>query len=310
MDSSEKVEALVSTQWLVEQLRKRSTAEGETPSPSSSTTPSRLCILDATWLGLLDEGRKAYLAVHIPGSLHFDLNQCRDKTSRLEFTLPSPEEFGRYVGGELGIDNDTHVVVYENDPVFRVLSAPRTWWMFRLFGHDKVSVLDGGLKQWQADGQPVESGNGSAVEPKLFTAKPARRDILKSFDQVLDNQKTGDFTMIDSRKKEWFDGSMASIWPGLKLGHIRQTTNVPYDGFIREDNDRLVPPEDMRQVFQAQGVDLSRPIASSCFVGIAACTVALAAYVLGKEDVAVYDGSWDEFSKRAPEDSVVIVPDP
>ncbi|XP_784437.2 thiosulfate sulfurtransferase [Strongylocentrotus purpuratus] len=296
---------LVSTKWLSDAL-------GEQTSPSSSLSSSTSCtlrVIDATWLGIMTEGRDAYQTEHVPGSVHFDLNQCRDKTSRLEFTLPSAENFAKYVG-ELGIDNETHVIVYENDPIFRMMSAPRTWWMFRLFGHDKVSVLDGGLKQWKEDGYAVESGDESVVDQRVFSAKPANPSLLKNFDEVLENQKTDNFTLIDCRQPEWFDGSMDSIWPNLPLGYILKSINVPFSSMVRSDSDRMVAREDILKLFQSAGIDLTQPLVSSCFVGISACTIALAAYVVGKEDVAIYDGSWDEFCKSAPKDSHVIIPAP
>ncbi|XP_054763425.2 thiosulfate sulfurtransferase-like [Lytechinus pictus] len=292
---------LVTTKWLSDVLREQQFS-------SSSSSSCSVRVLDATWLGIVTEGPDAFRVEHIPGSVHFDLNQCRDKSSRFYFTLPSAEEFAKYVG-ELGIDNETHVIVYENDPIFRMMSAPRTWWMFRTFGHDKISILDGGLKQWKEDGFAVEGGS-QTVDQRTFMAKPPNPRLIKHFDEVLDNQKTEEFSLIDSRLPEWFDGSMDSIWPDLPLGYILKSVNVPFGRLVRSDSDRMVAREDILQLFQSAGIDLSRPLVSSCFVGISACTVALAAYVVGKEDVAIYDGSWDEFCKRAPKDSHVIVPDP
>ncbi|XP_072168239.1 thiosulfate sulfurtransferase-like [Diadema setosum] len=295
MASGNTVPALVSVKWLADALKSGTTPEGR---------PLR--VLDATWLGMLNEGREAYSKQHIPGSVYADGNVCRDKTSGYYFTIPSAENFAEFAGKMWGVDGNTHVVVYENDPFYKIMTAPRVWWLFRLYGHDAVSVLDGGLQQWLADGQPVTDKATPDPKPMTFPLAAKRGHLYKSYEDVLQNQSQPKFQLMDSRPVEWYDGTNPSPYPGIKLGIIKTATNIPFPNVLREGSSRFKSQNDLRTLFESHHIDLSKPLTSTCFVGITACILALSAFVVGKEDVAVFDGSWDEYSQKAPENTMTL----
>ncbi|XP_011683354.2 thiosulfate sulfurtransferase [Strongylocentrotus purpuratus] len=277
---------LVSTEWLAEAMGTRKTPDGR---------PFR--VLDATRIGM--ETGKA----HIPGSHHIDIHQLSNKDSSYHFTAPTPANFAEYVGKTLGVDNDTHVVLYEGK--VKVMTAPRMWWMFRLFNHDAVSVLDGGLQQWVAENRTVTEIPTPVPEAVEFKVTERREDLFKSYEDVLQNVKDPKFQIMDSRLVEWYDGSQPSVYEGINLGIMKMATNIPFPNVLVDDgSDKFRSPADLRALFKSNGIDLSRPLTSSCYVGITASILALGAFHAGKEDVAVYDGSWEEYSQKGPEDSM------
>lgn len=186
------IRSLVSAQWLADAIR-------------NNLIGPKLRVLDTSWyLPKTKRDPKAeFVQKHIPGSSFFDIDECSDRTSALDHMLPSPEHFSRYVGC-LGIGNDTHVVVYDTSD-FGSYSAPRVWWMFRLFGHSLVSVLDGGMKNWLAEGFATTSeySKPSCAE---FTAT-LNRAWVKSYEDVLENTRTGLVQMVDARSAGRFRGT-------------------------------------------------------------------------------------------------------
>lgn len=183
--------ALVSTKWLAESIR------------SGKLGPS-LRVLDASWYSPgTRQARKEYQERHVPGASFFDIEECRDTASPYEMMLPSEAHFGDYVGN-LGISNDTHVVVYDGDDLGSFY-APRVWWMFRVFGHRTVSVLNGGFRNWLKEGHPVTS-EPSRPEPAVFKAT-LNRSLLKTYEQVLENLQSKRFQMVDSRAQGRYLGT-------------------------------------------------------------------------------------------------------
>eukprot|EP00057_Strongylocentrotus_purpuratus_P028880 XP_011683354.1 PREDICTED: thiosulfate sulfurtransferase [Strongylocentrotus purpuratus] len=260
---------LVSTEWLAEAMGTRKTPDGR---------PFR--VLDATRIGM--ETGKA----HIPGSHHIDIHQLSNKDSSYHFTAPTPANFAEYVGKTLGIDNDTHVVLYEGK--VKVMTAPRMWWMFRLFNHDAVSVLDGGLQQWVAENRTVTEIPTPVPEAVEFKVTERREDLFKSYEDVLQNVKDPKFQIMDSRLVEWYDGSQPSVYEGINLGIMKMATNIPFPNVLVDDgSDKFRSPADLRALFKSNGIDLSRPLTSSCYVGITASILALGAFHAGKETCGV-----------------------
>lgn len=183
--------ALVSTKWLAESIR------------SGRLGPS-LRVLDASWYSPgTRQARKEYQERHVPGPSFFDIEECRDTTSPYEMMLPSEAHFGDYVGN-LGISNDTHVVVYDGDDLGSFY-APRVWWMFRVFGHRTVSVLNGGFRNWLKEGHPVTS-EPSRPEPAVFKAT-LNLSLLKTYEQVLENLQSKRFQLVDSRAQGRYLGT-------------------------------------------------------------------------------------------------------
>ncbi|KAG8511127.1 Thiosulfate sulfurtransferase [Galemys pyrenaicus] len=280
---------LVSTKWLAESVR------------NGKVGPS-LRVLDGSWYSPgTREARKEYLERHVPGASFFDIEECRDNSSRYEMMLPSEAAFADYVG-RLGVSNSTHVVVYDGDHLGSFY-APRIWWMFRVFGHHSVSVLNGGFRNWLKEGHPVTS-EPTRPEPAVFKAS-LDRSLLKTYEEVLENLKSKKFQLVDSRSRGRYLGTEPEPdAAGLESGHIRGAFNMPFTEFMTEDGFEK-SPEELRAMFQAKKVDLSQPIIATCRKGVTACHVALAAYVLGKPDVAIYDGSWFEWFHRGPRETFV-----
>lgn len=184
--------ALVSGQWLADAVRK-------------NLVGPKLRILDTSWYlpKTKRDPRAEFAQKHIPGSLFFDIDECSDRTSALDHMLPTSSHFSQYVG-DLGIGNDTHVVVYDTSD-FGSYSAPRVWWMFRLFGHSLVSVLDGGMKNWLADGYEV-THESSEPERGEFKATP-NQSWVKSYEDVLENTRTRQVQAVDARSAGRFRGT-------------------------------------------------------------------------------------------------------
>ncbi|XP_038612341.1 thiosulfate sulfurtransferase isoform X2 [Tachyglossus aculeatus] len=276
--------ALVSTKWLAESVRANKIGPG-------------LRVLDASWYPPGERSaRREYQARHVPGASFFDIEECKDKSSPYELMLPSEAHFADYVG-HLGIDNDTHVVVYDGDELGSFY-APRAWWMFRAFGHRTVSVLNGGFRNWVKEGHPV-TAEPSRPQPAVFKAT-LDRSLLKTYEQMVDNLASKRFQVVDSRARGRYLGTEPEPGgEGLEPGHIPGTLNMPFMDFLTEQGLEK-SPEELRGLFREKKVDLSQPLIATCRKGVTACHVALAAYLCGKPDVAIYDGSWSEWFRRAP----------
>lgn len=265
--------ALVSTDWLADHL-------GD----------PAVKILDCTWHHASTnlDGRTQYRGRHLPGSVHFDIDNIADKSSPLPHMLPSPAEFGKKVG-LLGVSNTDRVIVY--DRLFGGSAAARVWWMFRAFGHDAVALLDGGYAKWQAEKRPAEM---APVRPEPATFEVAfRPELVRSLADMKANLLTGAAQVLDARGPAKFDGSQEDVFPVKKPGHIPGSLNVPWGDFITETG-AFAGPEAIRARFAAAGVDLTRPIVATCASGTISCVLALALHLIG-ESAAVYDGSFAEW---------------
>lgn len=270
------VQALVSTDWLAARLGSRG-----------------LRVVDAIWY-LPHLGRDAaaeYRDAHIPGAVYFDIDEVKDTRTALPHMLPSPEEFAA-AAGRLGIGDGDHVVVYG---ARGMIASARVWWTFRVFGHDRVSVLDGGFPKWRAEGRPVESGVVTPA-PRRFTAK-MRPELVRDLQAMLANVEQGTEQVVDARSRGRFTATEPEPRPGLRGGHIPGSVSLPYDELIGEHG-TLLPPAELRRAFRDAGLDLGRPITATCGSGVSAAVLALALYVIGKPDAAVYDGSWTEWGGR------------
>lgn len=238
-----------------------------------------------------------YLAAHIPGAVFFDIDAIADRTVDLPHMLPTPEAFAE-VAGRLGLSRDTTVVAYDS---FGVRAAARVWWTLRTMGFTDVFVLDGGLKAWRSEGRPVESGE--VVPAAVTVSADFRPALVRSLDDVSGIIASKAAQIVDARGGARFRAEVPEPRAGLRSGHMPGACNVPFDVLLDADG-RMKTAAEMAAIFQAAGVDLSRPIVTTCGSGITASVLALALARLGREDVAVYDGSWTEWGGRA--DTAVV----
>ena len=251
-------------------------------------------VLDGSWY-LLQSGRNPrleYVRGHIPGAVFCDLEAISDPAASLPHMLPSPGQFARQAG-LLGVANDTFVVIYDS---VGLMTAPRIWWTFRAFGHERVAVLDGGLRKWQAEGRAIDAGTVTP-EPREFTAKSSL-ETVRSLQDMKTNQESGREQVLDARSRGRYQGIDPEPRPGLRAGHIPGSHNLPYQELTGNDGS-LLPPAELRARYEAAGIDLAKPVVTTCGSGVTACALLLGLRVLGARSVALYDGSWSEWGSVA-----------
>lgn len=269
-------DALVSTAWLAEHLR-----------------DPDLRVVDGTYFlpNVPRDPNAEFLERHIPGAVRFDIDDIKNHGNPLPHMLPSPAEFARKVGA-LGLGDGARIVAYNADGAS---AAARVWWMFRVFGHDEVAVLDGGLPKWRAEGRPIDGG---AAKPRPTTFTPRfRRALVRGLDEVRADLESGRAAVADARSAGRFSGAEPEIRPGLKSGHMPGAKNLPYADILAADG-TYMPRAEIARRFAAAGIDPKKPITTSCGSGVTACILALGLFLTGKQDVAVYDGSWTEWGGR------------
>lgn len=264
---------LVSTDWLAAHLK-----------------DPDLRVLDAT-LFMPDEDRDAraeYEVAHIPGARFFDIDDVSDARSELPHMAPPVEKFMSRLRA-MGVGDGHQVVVYDTKGLF---SAARVWWLFRLMGQDNIAVLDGGFPKWQAEGRPVED-LPPVVRDRHMTVR-RQNHMVRDVTQVSSASKLGDHEILDARAAVRFRGEAPEPREGLRAGHIPGSRSVPYTALLNDDK-TMKDPDALRAVFADAGVDMSKPVITSCGSGVTAAVINLALERIGKNDHALYDGSWTEW---------------
>jgi len=251
-----------------------------------------LSVIDASWY-LPAQGRDAraeYEAGHIPGALFFDLDDVVDPYSRLPHTLPPPGVFARMVGS-MGIAVDDTIVVYDGPGLF---SAPRVRWMFRTMGAKNVLLLEGGVDKWKAEGRPL-TAEPTKVAPNLFEVS-FDADKVADLAEMREIVETGERQIADARPAGRFTGADPEPREGVRGGHMPGAASVPATSLSKDG--KLLPPEALREIFDKAGVDLDKPVVTSCGSGVTAAVISLALETLGHKDNKLYDGSWSEWGAR------------
>jgi len=249
-------------------------------------------ILDGTW-HLKASGRDAaaeYEAAHIPGAIYFDIDAVADTANPLPHMLPTAERFAEMVGG-LGIGGGQRIVVYDSLGLY---SAPRVWWTFRVMGSDNVVILDGGLPKWRAEGHPVDSGR--VIRPPRTFHATFDASAVSGLEDVRANLASRAFQLVDARPAARFRGEAPEPRPWLKSGRVPRSFNVPLTELVADG--RLKDDAALRKAFTEGGVDLGKPIVTSCGSGVNAAGLSLALDILGVKDSGLYDGSWTEWGAR------------
>lgn len=268
-------EFFVSTEWLANHLH-----------------DPGLSVVDGSWY-LPAQGRDAkaeYEAGHIPRAVFFDQDVVVEPESKLPHTLPSPEVFATFAGS-MGISQDDTIIVYDGPGLF---SAPRVWWMFRIMGAKDVRLLEGGIDRWKAEGRPV-TDSPTPIAACLFETDFDESRVA-SLDEMVAIVETGSAQVADARPAGRFAGVDPEPRAGIRGGHMPGARNVPALSLSRDG--RLLPPDELRAAFENAGIDLSKPIVTSCGSGVTAAVLALALETLGHPDTRLYDGSWTEWGGR------------
>lgn len=264
------MDQLVSTQWLAEHL-------GEPD----------LVVIDCSWHmpATGRSGRDEYLEAHIPGARFLDIDELSDRASPLPHMLPSAADFGPAME-RLGVGREDRLVVYDNSSI---RTASRGWFMLRHFGARRVSILDGGLQKWVAEGREAEAG-----EPRprnaSFNAEEVRNEVATK-QQILAGACCA---LVDARGKARFEGTEREPRPGIAGGHIPGARNLPF-GLIYDDQGCFKARDELKRLFEGAGVDPSEPFIASCGSGVTATSLIFAAHLLGSEGGKLYDGSWTEW---------------
>ena len=267
-------DALVSSEWLADHLKK-----------------SNIRVLDGTYF-LPNVPRNAhdeFQSEHIPGAAFFDIDDIKDPNSSLPHMLPTPTIFSSKIR-KLGINNNDRIIIYDRMGFF---SAPRVWWTFRIFGHENVAILDGGLHKWLVEGRPT-SGSENIWHPSHFLAS-FNTDMVRNAEQVMENLQSKNELVIDARPSDRFEGIAPEPREGLARGHIPASLNLMPSQFVSNDTHTLLPSDAITAQFKNIGITPDTPILTTCGSGVAASAITFVRYLMTGKVAPVYDGSWSEW---------------
>ncbi len=250
-------------------------------------------VVDATWClpPTGREGSEEFRLGHIPGAVFFDIDAIADKSTGLPHMLPDEMKFAAEMTA-LGLGDGMRFVVYDSPGLF---AAARVWWTLRAFGAEEVAILDGGLPLWRLEGRPIEQGDAHP-RPRPFTPR-LNHAFVASLDDVRRTLAAGSAQVVDARPADRFEGRAPEPRPGVRSGHIPGSLTLPFVEIV--EHGRLKRGPALNQAFAARGVDLAKPVVTTCGSGDTAAVLALAVEEAGGQVAGLYDGSWSEWGGRA-----------
>ena len=261
---------------------------------SQDATDNPVVILDGSWYLPMQnrDGHAEFSQARIPGANYFDINAVSDQATNLPHMLPDANAFGESVG-RLGITNQSLVVVYDGAGLF---SAARVWWMFRLFGHDRVKVLDGGLPAWIEAGYELDQSKPHRVPATEQFDAELNDGLVASMEMVRENCDRREYRVLDARPLGRFTGEAPEPRPELPSGHMPGATSLPFTDLLREN--RLCPEDELKAKFHQLDIEVDTPVITSCGSGVTAAVITLAMEVCGLGLNRLYDGSWSEWASH------------
>ena len=236
-------------------------------------------------------GSEEFRLGHIPGAVYFDIDAIANASTGLPHMLPDELKFADEMTA-LGLGDGMRFVVYDSPGLF---AAARVWWTLRAFGVEEVAILDGGLPQWRREGRPIEQGD-ARPRPRPFTPR-LNHAFVASLDEVRRMLAAGSAQVVDARPADRFEGRAPEPRPGVRSGHIPGSHNLPFVEIV--EHGRLKRGPALSQAFAARGVDLAKPVVTTCGSGVTAAILALAVEEAGGRVAGLYDGSWSEWGARA-----------
>jgi thiosulfate/3-mercaptopyruvate sulfurtransferase len=256
-----------------------------------------LKILDATFY-LPDSGLVAedeYKKKHIPNAIFFDINKIADPNNSLPHMIPSKDLFSKMMQN-IGLNKDDEIIIYDNSPF---LSSARAWFLFRYFGHDKISIMQGGIKNWKNYGGNITQGN-VILEKGNYIASAERKELVVNLDEMILASQNKKNVILDARSKKRFLGEALEPRPNLPSGHIPNSKSLPSSDLINKEG-YLKSKDEINQIFSNINVNTNDKIIATCGSGVSACVISIALFCLGKTDTPIYDGSWTEWASSGQE---------
>ena len=267
---------LVSTEWLNNNL-------------------SKVKIFDASWhfLNSKRDAKKEYLEKHIPNSIFWDLDEHSDKNSSYPHMMPDSNYWAKMLQ-RFGISNHDHIIVYDHSYLY---SACRLWFALKYFGHEKVSILNGGFQKWLKEKRPVMQKIDKIEQTDIYQTSE-NNDWIKNKKQIDENIRSNSFILVDARSRERFEGKTEEPRPGLKKGSIPGSKNIPFQNCINVKSNTFKTKSELINIFKENNVDYYRPTVFMCGSGVTACVLGLAYFLISDKNAVIYDGSFAEWGKK------------